>query len=349
MKVYLLKIKDYDELKFHKSYLDNILNDIEGNILIKPNILGAFLPEKCVTTHPKFLEWILDYLLNKDVNIVVGDSSAYNTEKALNVSGIKEVCEKYGIKCIAFEKDKSKKVNICGVDVLLPKSYFNADYILNLPKLKTHVLTKFTGAVKNLYGLIPGGLKGKIHSYYPSEVDFCKFLADFYKFINKDKKIITIMDGICALEGNGPSAGNPKNLGVVIASKNPVAVDYFTTYYIGYNPEKILTNRLLKNFNDLVVIEDNKIYNFREIKPVKFKKPITSLLPLPPFIIKMLFNLLTYKPKIVKSKCKRCGICRKVCPVNAITKNYKITNKCIRCYCCFESCPHKAIKLTIFL
>ncbi len=344
MKVFIERNKTYDNL--NKNFLDNILKNVEGKVLIKPNILGAFPPERAVTTHPKFLEWVIEYLVDKVDEIIVADSSAYHTEKAFKVSGIEEVCKKFKVKYYPFEKDKSKKVVIKDVEVLIPKTFFNVDYIVNLPKLKTHVLTKFTGAVKNLYGIIPGGLKGVIHKHFPAEEDFCKFLVEYYKFLSQ-KPILTVMDGVVGLEGNGPSAGKPKNLGIVIASKNPVAVDYFATYYINYNPEKILTNKLLKNFNDLIIIENGKIYNYKEIKPVKFKKPLTSKLPLPSFLVRLSFDLLSYKPKIINKKCKKCGICRKVCPVKAITEDYKITKKCIKCYCCYESCPYKAIKLSI--
>ncbi|AEF96727.1 DUF362 domain-containing protein [Methanotorris igneus] len=349
-KVFYSIREDYDSL-------DNNILDLTfescnfekfDKILIKPNILGPYPPERAVTTHPKFLEWVIKYLQdNFNGKIIVGESSGYSTRKSFSVSGIEDICRKYDIKYIAFEKDEHIKTKILDREIPIPKTVVESDLIINLPKLKTHVLMKFTGAVKNLYGCIPGGLKPKLHGHFPKEDDFARLLVELYRFITKDKEIITIMDGIWGMEGNGPSNGKPKHSKIVIGSKNPVAVDLFASYYIGYKMDDILTNKLLKVDFEIIDADKNEKKSLNEIKPLKFKKPDTVYLNsfLPPQIVRIIFHLMTLKPKINKSRCIKCRICEKVCPVNAI-KNLKIDRKkCINCYCCHEMCPYDAIEL----
>ncbi len=398
---YILKVNSYDDLNnyynninfnnidFHP--LNNVFNDMDiknKKILVKPNVLGPYKPERCATTNPIFLKWILLYLVSRGVNknnIIVGDSSGFNTEKSFEKSGLKKVCEDLNIKYLPFEKDEIVNFNIMNNTVPLPKSLIDSDLIINLPKLKTHILMKYTGALKNLYGVIPGGLKPKLHGVYPKEKDFGKFLVELYK------TVVNIMDGIYGMEGDGPSNGTPINSKVVIFSKDTVLTDIVGSAYMGYDYGEIITNKLLlstisnnsrvifldsenNNFNDNnknnknnFNINDNdnknKVYSINEIdkinirinkKLLTFKKPITYRIIsiFPPFLVKYIFSLMIQKPTIDKNKCVKCGVCEKICPVNAIIKkenHYHINRKkCINCYCCHEMCGYGAIKLKNF-
>jgi len=193
---------------------------------------------------------------------------------------------------------------------------------------------KYTGAVKNLYGCIPGGLKPKLHKYFPKESDFADLLVELYNKITENKNIVTIMDGIWGLEGNGPSNGRPINSRIVIGSKSPIALDMFASYYIGYKMDDILTNKYLKTDFKVINADDNKEVPLESIERMNFKKPDTvvlnSIIPFLPFVstklTKMIFSFMIPKPRINKRSCVKCGICEKICPVNAI-HNLKIDLK----------------------
>ncbi|ABR56467.1 protein of unknown function DUF362 [Methanococcus aeolicus Nankai-3] len=365
MEVYYSKIENYGSLNNKNKILDKVFNNLNlkeyNKILIKPNVLGPYPPERNATTHPLFLEWVILYLLNNEVDknkIIVGDSSGYNTKNSFEVSRIKEICEKHNIKWLPFEGDETVEIEVMGNELHLPKSLVDSDLIINLPKLKTHILMKYTGAVKNLYGCIPGGMKPKLHGIYSKENDFAKFVGELHNVITKNKKTISIMDGINGMEGNGPSNGKSINSKIVIASNSAIAVDILASQYMGYNENDIITNNILKNGAKLNILcvdnndndsnNDNPI-DINEIPKMKFKKPDTYFMMsiLPPKVIKLIFSIMVQKPKIHKRRCRKCKICEMVCPVNAITiSNFKVdAKKCINCYCCHEMCGFDAIIL----
>ncbi|MDK2790955.1 MAG: hypothetical protein PWP15_1464 [Methanothermococcus sp.] len=355
-KVYYSTKNDYEELD--NKILDLIFNEVDfdncDKILVKPNILGPYPADRCVTTHWKFLDWVLKYLKNNfDGKIIVGESSGFSTKKSFTVSGLENVCRRHEIPYIAFESDEYIIEKICNHEIRIPKTVQECELIVNLPKLKTHMLMKYTGAVKNLYGCIPGGLKPKLHKYFPKESDFADLLVELYNKITENKNIVTIMDGIWGLEGNGPSNGRPINSRIVIGSKSPIALDMFASYYIGYKMDDILTNKYLKTDFKVINADDNKEVPLESIERMNFKKPDTvvlnSIIPFLPFVstklTKMIFSFMIPKPRINKRSCVKCGICEKICPVNAI-HNLKIDlKKCIKCYCCHEMCRYNAVKL----
>ena len=366
MEVYYSIVKDYNLLEKNNKLLDLTFNNLENykRILVKPNILGPYPPNKHVTTHPKFLDWILNYLIEVrgiDKNkVVVGESSGFSTERAYKVSKIEDICEKYEVPFIPFERDRGVKVKLLNTTLTVPKTVIESDLIINLPKLKTHLLMRYTGAVKNLYGCIPGGLKPKLHKYFPKEKDFAHLLVELYKFLLKDRDVISVMDGIWGMEGNGPSNGKPINSKIVIVSKDALALDIFATYYIGYNPTDVLTNRMLigegyrEDMLEILEVVDGSVRrrDLKDVPRIKFRKPDTFYLTsiLPPFIVRLIFSTMILKPRIDKWRCKRCGVCEEVCPVDAISLDtLKIDRKkCINCYCCHEMCRFNAIKLGRF-
>ncbi len=344
--------------KVIKESLKNIDFKIPKNkkILLKPNVLGQRKPETAVDTHPAVLDALCRLLKENKNEIWIGDSggvSAYGgTKRAFNISGIEKVAKKYKAKLISFEGSERKEIVDNKAKVIkkfiLAKEPFMVDLIINVPKLKTHVLTRFTGAVKNMFGCVPGGGKSEKHAIAPNEDMFCNLLLDIYKNV---KPGLNIMDAIIGLEGDGPgSGGKPKKVGLIIASKDAVALDIVASTIIGYRPLDIKTTKYAIKRKLFSSVDDVKVVGEKNLK-VDFKKPIrknTLASNMPKFMVKFVFNVTSFKPYVRKKKCKKCGICADVCPVNAIKlEPYPEFDrkKCVLCYCCHENCPYSAIRL----
>ena len=360
MKVSILKCNSYNVEEIYKvikQSLNNIDFEIPKNktILLKPNVLGQRKPETAVDTHPAVLDALCILLKENNNELWIGDSggvTAYGgTKKAFEVSGIAEIAKKHNAKLISFEASQRKEIIDNNAKIIkkfiIAKEPYQADLIINIPKLKTHVLTKYTGAVKNMFGCIPGGGKSKKHALAPDEDMFCNLLLDIYQNVIPN---LSIMDAIIGLEGDGPgSAGIPKKAGLILASKDAVALDIEASKIIGYNPLDIKTTKYaiergISSKNVEVIGEKNIKVDFK--KPT-MKTNLSSKLPEP--IVKLIFNFTALNPYLNKNKCKKCNICADVCPVDAIKLNpYPKFDrkKCVLCYCCHENCPYNAIKLS---
>ena len=220
------------------------------------------------------------------------------------------------------------------------KTLKNIDLIINIPKLKTHQLTKFTGAVKNLYGCIPGGMKQKLHSKAQSEKKFSELLVDIYQNIKPE---VNIMDGVVGMEGVGPTSGKPKKAGYILASKNSVSLDATSSKLIGYKAKNIL---MLKEAAKRKLGSSKfSLVGLKKLPKLDFKKPVVT-----GKLSKKVKEFLKIKHPIVvdKKKCVKCGLCARKCPAKAIVLNpYPEIDpkKCIRCFCCIEICPQDALSL----
>jgi len=359
-KVSILKCEEYNPNLIYnviKQSLKNINFEIpqKKKILLKPNVLGQRKPETAIDTHPAVLDALCRLLKENNNEIWIGDSSGIldyggGTKTAFKVSGIEAVAKKYNAKLISFEGSERKEIIDNNAKVIkkfiLAKEPFMVDLIINVPKLKTHVLMKFTGAVKNMFGCVPGGGKSKKHALAPNEDMFGNLLVDIYQNVIPH---LNVMDAIIGLEGDGPgSAGTPKKIGLILASKDAVALDIEASKIIGYAPLDIRTTKY--TIERGLSTENVEIIGEKDFK-IDFKKPtmksnLASKLPKP--IVEFIFNLASLKPYVKKNKCKKCGICANVCPVDAITlQPYPRFNrkKCVLCYCCHENCPYNAIKL----
>jgi len=301
-------------------------------VLLKPNVLGAYPPERAVTTHPVFVEAVCEIFNGK---IYVGDCSGVDhlTKRSLEKSGIKKAAKKCNAKLVNLNKMEHikivKKDFKYAKDLLFPKILFDVDLIVNLPKLKTHMLTLLSGGVKNLFGCVPGGQKRKLHAVANTERRFGEMLFEIYNII---KPKITIMDAIIGMEGNGPSAGTPKKTGYILISKNPAALDYVAAKIMGIDPYKIWSTKL--------IMEGKKVKIIGQFENKKYKMPFIRPRYIPRFISNLIFGR---KPAINKRKCKKCMICVKNCPVGAIDENLNFKSNCIECFCCLELCPENAI------
>lgn len=354
VKVAVLKADNYKESEHYVKRLIDLLDfkTSSKKILLKPNMLDPYSPEKAVTTHPEIVKAVAKYF--GGAKLYIGDGSGGKSQEKT-----KDVFEKTGIKnaveglaeFINFDGEcerieiNNKEIN----KVLIGKGISDFNCIINLCKLKTHILTVLTGAVKNMFGCLYSSQKKMVHlkyGYAKSEkknVDgFSEFLVDLYDKINPK---LSIMDGITAMHGDGPSAGKVINANVILASENGYALDYVAAKLVGFDPMSIPTIRISaekgKFKPEEIEIVGNKLEDFN----IKFEKPKTyssssSLLK------KLQKALIENYIDVDKKNCIKCGKCASQCPAEAITmKDYPIFDKekCILCYCCHEMCPKKAI------
>jgi len=344
-KVAIVKCNSYsqEEVDFAIKKILKLLNfDLKKykNILIKPNIAGAFEKnQEAITTHPSLVKSLLKQFKGKKI---IGESSILNTSNAFEKAGYSSFNN-----LLVFESSKLSKVKDLKAKVLkefyLSEKIKKSDLIINVPKLKTHILTKMTGAIKNLYGCIPGGIKAQYHRLAVGDEKFSKLLVDIFQNIQPE---LNVIDAVISMEGEGPSAGIPKKTQFILASKSAVALDIAVAKLIGYAPEKInvikesITRNLYPNYKIEIIGDLNEIPN------LKFKKhALEKFSNLTSLLIK-----LNRKDslKIDRSKCIKCRLCAKKCPVGAIKmKPFPQIDeqKCIRCFCCSEVCPQHAISL----
>lgn len=336
----------------------------EEKILLKPNLLSGALPQKAITTHPAVFSAVASLLReNGCVYLSYGDSPgnpATSPDRAAASSGITEAAEKWKVVKADFdtgsvvrfpEGRKARSFYLChGVQ--------EADAVINLCKMKTHALERITGGVKNLYGCVCGMKKAAGHAQYPSSEAFAEMLADLNLCVHPR---LHIMDGIVAMEGNGPTSGVPRAMNVMLFSADPVAMDTVFCALINLDPATVPTCvsgeaagvgtmqadriRILTPEGEITCREAAEKYgqpDFDVRRDKLSRSFFMKLMPLLPF--------LQDRPKADRQKCIACGLCEKACPVpekavhsgNGKKAKYDY-HKCIRCYCCQEMCPAKAI------
>lgn len=329
-------------------------------IFLKINLLGPYLPEKAVTTHPELVRAVVKKVKELGGKPLIGDSPGGRDNekrigKILKATGIEEVCESENVDFILLDQ-KVEKVEVTEIAnprypyLEIGKEILEADRIISLPKLKTHGFMKLTGAVKLFFGCIPGIKKAEYHLRVAERMDFAELLVEI---LFKVRPRLNIIDGIIAMEGEGPSAGEPYPLNLLLASPDPVALDVVSAFIIGFNPEEVYTNAVAKKLGLWKSLEEIEVVGekLEEVKAIDFKLPEKDLFDrIPPALRHFLRNRTTAKPVVgYPEHCTACRICEKNCPAEAIKmENQKPVfdyQKCIRCYCCHELCPEKALSL----
>lgn len=313
-------------------------------VLLKPNLLSARLPETGVDTHPEVVRAVIRLTREAGAIISVGDSpgGCAKVERVYELSGIKKICDEESVRLVKFDN----VINKNGVPVA--REALEADKIISIPKLKTHGLTMLTGAVKNIFGLVPGVFKTKCHLRHPRVEDFAKSLIDLFSFLRPS---LSIMDGIVAMEGDGPTSGDLKKMGIIVASSDSVALDSVVSSIIGIDPFDVPTT-LEANKRGLGEAQLERIEvlgeSLESVKVTGFKLPRTLIYTrFPAPLLNLLKQLLRFRPKINSKKCQQCNLCLDSCPAKAIEEHssrYRIDyKKCILCLCCNEVCPHQAV------
>jgi len=330
-------------------------------ILLKLNWLSADPPEKSVTTHPAVFRAVAKLLQSASAALSYGDSPGFQTpDIASKRTGAMEVASELNIPLADFRS--GQEVHFAegrqNKKFIIANAVLESDGVVSLPKMKTHAFQRVTGAVKNQFGCVPGALKGEFHVKVPDAYEFAKMLIDLNTLVHPR---LYIMDGIMAMEGNGPRGGDSRKMGVLLFSSDPIALDATMCRLMNLDPALVLTNKaglemgagtylsqditLLGDPIEPLIAADFRVNREPDAKATKKKQPA---------IIK---RAITARPEIIAERCVKCGICVSMCPVTPKAVDWHDGNKsnppsyqydrCIRCYCCQEVCPESAITVKV--
>lgn len=319
-------------------------------VLLKPNLLTDATPEQCVVTHPEVLRAVIRLVKTVTPHVFCGDApnvwgEEADVDRVYEVSGVKRVCQEEAVELCYFTHPKMVK------GYPLTDWLGKCDKLVSVPKFKTHGLTLMSAAVKNLFGLVVGMSKTKIHIENPRSEELGRVLVDICAARPPD---MTIVDGIGALEGEGPgTSGTPKKMDLIAASADAFVLDVILAKIMGLSLRDVATIRISqdrgfvpKDCGEIIFLGE-PVENFMG---KNFQLPKTTLLNKMP---KVLADLMKYffvmKVRAVASRCKVCGQCLKICPACAISleSGRLVFNdkRCIRCLCCQEVCPQAAIEV----
>jgi uncharacterized protein (DUF362 family)/Pyruvate/2-oxoacid:ferredoxin oxidoreductase delta subunit len=359
--VSLVQCDNYDQLRIREA-LVSLLEPLGGvkafvqpgdRVLIKPNMLAAKPPEAAVTTHPAIVRAVAELLRSAGCRVMIGDSPGIGSFRSVaGKSGISLAALESGAELVEFKE--TVELNGTGTfrRISVARAYWETDKVINLPKLKTHEMMTMTCAVKNLFGAVVGTEKAAWHlKAGTSREQFARLLLEIYLL---KKPTLNIVDGIVAMEGDGPGGGDPVYLGALIAGVNPVAVDLVAGRLAGI-PADLLHVELEARRMKLpgteikeVEIVGAPLSAFGQ-KRFRLPKGLDVQFGLPTFIKNGLRRHLTSYPTADAKRCVLCGVCKDACPPAAIAiKNSSLSvdpGSCIRCWCCRELCPHDAMQV----
>jgi uncharacterized protein (DUF362 family)/Pyruvate/2-oxoacid:ferredoxin oxidoreductase delta subunit len=321
-------------------------------VLIKPNVLRGSEPKEAICTHPAVLRAVVDKVETMGpASIVVGDNpgmfSYGANEESFRIAGLTDAAKGYyqniGIesKQVDFNPDFLAKVSVS-------KVVLETDVIISLPKFKTHGLTVITGAIKNSYGLLPGAQKAKLHKAAGSPYRFHEMLVDVFRL---RKPELFIMDAVVGMEGNGPASKDLREIGLILASDNAVAMDAVVATIMGCDPNRL---RFLQKAKEAGLGD----YDLNTIQLIGELKQLPDF-KLPPLggeaiagseaVQNLLHSRIVLRPQADPDLCSGCGTCVDQCTVSALSMVGDLpqvdADTCITCFCCQELCPEKAMTL----
>ncbi len=359
-KVSIFECLHYDPAQVADS-LSRLLTSLGGmsryvregeRVLLKPNLLKASPPDKAVTTHPVIIEAVVREVQKAGGIPLIGDSPGIGSmKKIFDVTGMSDVAERTGARLVEFKESVEVKTAEGSTfkSLELSKDVIEADKVINLPKVKTHAQMYVTLGVKNCFGCVVGKRKPQWH--FKAGVTreyFANLLLDIYNVV---QPTLTIADGITAMEGNGPGGGDPRDVGLLFASSNALAMDRVITDVLGLRERDVpLFHAARKRGYAGVDIEDIDVMgaDISDIRMKGFKPPkIIDMMFGPPFLRRYFKKALTARPDINHDECTLCMDCVKTCPTDVMSaKEGKIDifyRDCIHCFCCQEICPYGAI------
>jgi uncharacterized protein (DUF362 family)/Pyruvate/2-oxoacid:ferredoxin oxidoreductase delta subunit len=324
----------------------------EKNVLIKPNVLRSSEAKEGIVTHPSLLRAVVEKVESmKPASIIVGDNPGlFNygaNEESFITTGLMDAAKGY------YENIGNDPVQVAFNPAFLPtvtisRFVLEADIIISLPKFKTHGLTVVTGAIKNSYGYLPGALKAKLHKAAGNPERFHEMLVDVFRLRIPD---LFLVDAVVGMEGNGPASADLRDIGLVLASDNAVALDSVIATMMGCEPGRL---RFLQKAKEVGLGD----YDLDKIEIIGELKQLPGF-RLPPLggeaimeneTLQQVIHMRTVvRPQADPELCTACGTCIDHCPVSALTMIDNLplvdADTCITCFCCQEMCPEKAIEL----
>jgi uncharacterized protein (DUF362 family)/NAD-dependent dihydropyrimidine dehydrogenase PreA subunit len=317
-----------------------------ARVVVKPNLLMPAAPDRGIVTHPLIVRAVVEYLLDRGAKVQVSDSPPLGSfHKLVRQCGYHEALEGLDVELKPFGDSIQVDVGEPFGTIEIAQDAMDADLVINLPKLKSHAQMYLTLGVKNMFGTVVGLRKPQWHMR--TGVDrtlFAKLLVRIHQAV---APAFTIVDGILALEGQGPGkGGHPRSLGLLVGSADAHAVDKTVCTLLGLDPSELLTYRLARDLD----LFDGDVHVSGDIHIVDdFQFPELHTLSLgPERLNRFMRKYVIQKPVVDNRLCKLCGECWQICPAKVISHNIKSINfdyhGCIRCYCCLEVCPHGAIR-----
>lgn len=328
-------------------------------IVMKPNVLIGTNPENCVTTHPAVFKAVGGLLAEAGASVYYGDSPSFGKcEFSVKRAGLKRIGDELGFSLADFDNGRQVRhpAGLLVKSFVIANGVLDSDGLVSIPKFKTHPLVRFTGAVKNQFGCVPGLLKSQYHAKLPDPYDFATMLVDLNTLV---KPRLCVMDGIMAMEGNGPRSGKPKKMNILLLSSDPIALDATACRIIALDPTVVPTSipgeqaGLGTYHSENIEIVGESIESFFDSS---FDVIRTSPMPCTSGRLRTFVkNQICERPVIDEAKCTNCGTCVRMCPVEPKAVDWHTGDtsrppthrydRCIRCYCCQEVCPEGAIRL----
>ena len=367
--VFVSPVAHYDKTLLNEAIKQQFANmglcakDFEDKrIALKPNLLLKRSPEGATTTHPLVVQAVIETLFSygvkpQQITLAESPGGLYNPLRLNGIykeSGMEAVANETGIglnQDVSFQEVKTRDARLVQSFSLI-RPIVEADLVISICKLKTHCMTGLSGGVKNLFGCVPGLQKPQLHSRFTREEDFCAMLVDLCETV---RPFLTVVDAVVSMEGDGPSAGVPRETGMVLSSRDVYAQDVVLAQIIGMDPLQIGTIRTsvergLCRIEEIELVGEAQFFSdfaLPKTKQLDFSSNVPRLLTRPvSFIIR---HLLSAAPQVNEKVCIGCGRCAESCPEQTISlENHKANihrKACIKCYCCHEMCPVKAISV----
>lgn len=323
-------------------------------VVIKPNLVSFLPPDKAATSHPVVLNALIRILNERGAKITVGDSPG-GLFNSVYVNRVYKATGMNNIEGAVLNRNFSQSVHHSDSALRAREfaytSYLDdADVIINLCKLKTHGMMGMSNAVKNMFGIIPGTVKPEFHFKFPDHNDFADMLIDLNESF---RPALCICDAVTGMEGNGPTSGTPRDIGLIAASENPYKLDLVCAKIIGFEKDNVPTlkrafDRGLAPSDVGQVITEGDISDFIigdfELIP---RKSITFNDAGGSLMAGIIRKCMCSRPALLKRKCIGCEECFRICPAKAIQMKNRLPvidrSKCIYCFCCQEFCPEGAM------